>query len=244
MLDEAGARRFYQGSESNAYVPVVHSFSPSGLGGESKIEVSTHPAQTLGASKLALASGREVMEFFRDLSSAASFQRDPSMARGLFERQLPVLVAEEPSTHEQASYEDADNIFHQVEDRIRAALEAEPVEDGYIHPAEVFLEEVVQDRGQAAGDWLIDVISSRRWNRPLAAGLLRLLSRQKPLTEAWRRHVIQAALSSSDVELRDAGVQAAESWEDPGAVEILQKHREPCTWLADYIERVIRDLAR
>ena len=74
----------------------------------------------------------------------------------------------------------------------------------------------MRDWGQAAGDWLISVISGRRWNRSLAAELLRLLIRQEPLSEAWRLCVIQSALSSSDIELRDAGVQAAESWEDPG----------------------------
>jgi hypothetical protein len=159
---------------------------------------------------------------------------------------LPNLTAVEKmsSIHEQAPYEDTDSTFYQVEARIRAVLEADPVEDGYTHPAEILLEEVVRDRGQAAGDWLISVISGRRWNWSLAAGLLRLLSRQKPLTEAWRLCVIRSALSSPDIELRDAGVQAAESWEDPGTVELLQKHREPCTWLADYIERVIRDLMR
>ncbi len=74
-----------------------------------------------------------MMELLRDISVAASFQRDPSMVRGILAKQLPVFVAEEPPTHEQASYEDADNVFHQVDNRIRAALEAEPVEDGYTH---------------------------------------------------------------------------------------------------------------
>lgn len=244
MLLEERTWRFPQGSESNAYVPGVHIFSPSGSSGEPTIEVLRRTAQTPGASKLAVASGREMMELLRDISEVASFLRDPSMVWGLLAKQLPVCIAEEPPTDEQASSEDADNVFHQVDNRIRAALEAEPVEDGYTHPAEAFLEEVVRDKGQAAGGWLIDVISNRRWNGALTAGLLRLLSRQKPLAETWRRHIIQVALSSSDVELRDAGVQAAESWEDPATVEILQKHREQCAWLADYIRRVIRDLTR
>ncbi|MCI0418030.1 MAG: hypothetical protein L0312_02220 [Acidobacteria bacterium] len=122
------------------------------------------------------------------------------------------------------------------------AIEADPVEDGYSHPAEVFLEELLQVSGQNAGDWLIDVLSGRRWNASLAAGLLRLSSRQKPLTKEWRLRVIQLALLSPNIELRDAAVQAAESWDDPGAVQLLQAHTEPCAWLADYIWRVTRDL--
>jgi len=227
------------------YVPGVHVFPSTGCSEEPKIEVLWLTPQTLGASQLALVPGCEIVRLIRYLSEAVSFQGNLSLTRGLFERQLPILVAEAPTIHEQAPYEeDTDSTFYQVEDRIRALLEADPVEDGYTHPAEILLEEIVRDWGQAAGDWLISVISDRRWNRSLAAGLLRLLSRQTPLSEAWRLGVIRSALSSPDIELRDAGVQAAESWEDPDTVELLQKHREPCTWLADYIERVIRDLMR
>ena len=233
-----------QGSDSNVYVPAMHAFSPSSFSEGPSIEFLKGTEQTLGASELAHALMREVMAFVQDLAVAASFQRDPSIVRGMLEKQLPIHIAEDHTTHEQASYEDADSVFRQVDERIRAALETDPVEDGYTHPAEVFLEGIVRDKGGAAGDWLIGVISGQRWNRSLAAGLLRLLSRQKPLTAAWRLHVIRLALSSPDIELRDAGIQAAESWEDRGAVELLQKHKEPCTWLADYIKRVIRDLAR
>ncbi len=134
--------------------------------------------------------------------------------------------------------------FHQIDNWIRTALEADPVEDGYTHPAEAYLEELFHHWGQAAGDWLIRRIADERWNRSQTADLLRVLSRLKPLTEDWRLRVLALALSSPDIQMRDAGVQAAESWEDSGAVELLQKHREPCAWLADYIKSVVRDLVR
>jgi hypothetical protein len=77
---------------------------------------------------------------------------------------LPKLTAIKKMSliYEQAPCEDADSTFCQMEDRIRGALEADPVEDGYMHPAEALLEEVVRDRGQAAGDWLISVVSGRQ----------------------------------------------------------------------------------
>lgn len=134
--------------------------------------------------------------------------------------------------------------FHQIDHRIRTALEVNPVEDGCTHPAEAYLEELFHHWGQTAGNWLIGRITDKQWSRSLAADLLRVLSRLKPLTEDWRLRVIELALSSPDIQMRDAGVQAAESWEDSGAVELLQKHRESCAWLADYIKSVIRDLVR
>jgi hypothetical protein len=101
---------------------------------------------------------------------------------------------------------------------------------------------MTRNGGQIARDWLSGAIADSGWPRSLAAGLLRLLGRQRIFTVARRLRVIQLALSSPAIELRDAGVQAAESWRDPEAVGILRAHAEPCGWLADYIERVIRDL--
>ena len=116
------------------------------------------------------------------------------------------------------------------------------MEDGYTHPAEADLADMIQNWGRAAVDWLSGAIAEGGWPRSLAAGLLRLLGRHRIFTGAWRLRVIQLALASSDIELRDAGVQAAESWGDPTAVGVLRAHAEPCGWLADYIERVIKDL--
>lgn len=240
---EASSFRFDQGGASNAYLPNIYGFAPSGLGGEPKIDVFLATRQTLGASKLAGIPLLEEMELLRNFSVTVSFQRGLPIAK-LFKRGLSALVAELPSRSERISSGDADHPFRHLEERIRAAIEADPVEDGYLHPAEVFLEELLRVSGQNAGDWLIDVLSGRRWNGSLAAGLLRLSSRQKPLTKEWRLRVIQLALSSPNIELRDAAVQAAEAWEDPGAVQLLQAHTEPCAWLSDYVWRVIRDLTR
>ncbi|TVR63976.1 MAG: hypothetical protein EA420_06155 [Candidatus Competibacteraceae bacterium] len=175
------------------------------------------------------------MELLRDCSESASFQRDPALARSLCGRAPPIR-----GTAPAAS--DTQPAFRAVAARIRAALEAEPVEDGSTHPAETDLAEMTRNGGQVAGDWLSGAIAEGGWPRGLAAGLLRLLGRQRIFTGTWRLRVIQLALSSPDIELRDAGVQAAESWGDPAAVQVLRARAEPCAWLADYIERVIRDL--
>jgi hypothetical protein len=236
MRTETPPGNRFQGSQSStAYTPGIHGILPNAFTGETTGPVPASPAQTLGASELARASERQYMDLLRDFSESASFQRDPALVRSLCGRALPIRV-----TGMAAS--DTHPAFRAVAARIRAALEAEPVEDGYTHPAETDLAEMTRNWGQVTRDWLSGVIAEGGWPRSLAAGLLRLLGRQRIFTGAWRLRVIQLALSSPAIELRDAGVQAAESWGDPAAVGVLQAHAEPCAWLADYIERVIRDL--
>ena len=53
-------------------------------------------------------------------------------------------------------------------------------------------------------------------------------------TAAWRAGLVHGALASDDMELRDAAIQAAEFWGDPGLREILADHSEPVSWLDEY----------
>ena len=39
------------------------------------------------------------------------------------------------------------------------------------------------------------------------------------------------ALASDDLEIREAGIQAAEHWAEPGTTEALAAHEEPLPWL-------------
>jgi hypothetical protein len=74
------------------------------------------------------------------------------------------------------------------------------------------------------------------------AALLRLLSRVSQLDAEQRRSVVRRGLASNSVEIRDAAVQAAETWEDAALAELLRQHRDPVSWLSDYAERVAFDL--
>lgn len=235
MRTETAPWSRFRGSQRSTDTPGIHGILPNAFTRETTGPVPASPAQTLGASELARASERQYMDLLRDFSESASFQRDPALARSLCGTALPLPVAAMASS-------DTHPAFRAVAARIRAALEAEPVEDGYTHPAETDLAEMARNGGQVARDWLSGALAEGGWPRSLAAGLLRLLGRHRIFTGAWRLRVIQLALASSDIELRDAGVQAVESWGDPETVEMLRAHREPCGWLADYIERVIRDL--
>ena len=191
-------------------------------------------SQSLGASKLADVIRQQEIKIRQDFYSGLS------MRWLIISRD--VRFAESFEKLDRASQDQTDVSFSQVENQLMASLEADPVEDGYIHPTEEFLEKLIQDFNHQAGDWLINIFSSDHWSESLKADLLRLLSRQKPLTEGWRLPIIQLGLSSSNIELRDAAAQAAESWEDEGVIPILRAHKEPCAWLADYIACVIKGL--
>lgn len=124
--------------------------------------------------------------------------------------------------------------------RVITAIEQEPVEDGVSHPAEPWLAGFLRQYGATA---LYVEMFERRRSATLVASLLRLLGRQKPENPQMREQILRAALASSSIEVRDAAVQAAELWEDRTAVELLRDHVEQNPWLADYIGRVLQQIA-
>ena len=132
----------------------------------------------------------------------------------------------------------------QLEARLRTAFEDTPLEDGINHPAELIIDEVLRsvDR-QHVLEWLRTLsVDAGRSN--LAASVLRCLGRRRPGTPAWRAGIVQAALAAGDVEMRDAAVQAAESWGGHKVRDILRNHVEETSWLRMYIEDVVEDLGK
>ena len=126
-----------------------------------------------------------------------------------------------------------------------AAFEAEPLEDGIDHPAEQIIKKAFQfPEDQLIFNWFENF--SLDIERPsLAASILRCLGRQTNLgTSSWRAGLIGKSLSVDNVEIRDAAVQATESWDDPDLADILRSHHETELWLREYILGVIDDLGR
>jgi len=121
-------------------------------------------------------------------------------------------------------------------------LQQEPVLDGFNHPGLSILIRAFESYPNVAAQWMHDQITNL--SRPsIAADILRLLCRFKPHTSAWRRDVVVAALQSKSDELRDAAIQAVETWAEPELVALLKAHSDTAPWLADYATQVIRDLA-
>ena len=147
-----------------------------------------------------------------------------------------------PAVVDRACFEDENRENERLENRLRMAFEAEPLEDGIDHPAERIIDDALRSvHGRPVLAWFralsVDV------ERPgLAASVLRCLGRRRPGTSAWRVEIVRSALAADDVELRDAAVQAAESWGDLGMREVLSSHTEAIPWLRAYIEDVVEDL--
>ena len=111
------------------------------------------------------------------------------------------------------------------------------------HPAERILAEALRSAGdRPVFEWLRSF--SRDAAQPsFAASVLRCLGRQKrPGTDSWRVALVRGGLAAGDVEIRDAAVQAAESWGGSDMRNILESHSEQEPWLRDYIRDVIDDL--
>ena len=65
-------------------------------------------------------------------------------------------------------------------------------------------------------------------------------TRLDPLGDSqWRVGLVRKGLSSDDAIIRDAVLEAADSWEDPAVTPVLIAHNEPEDWLAQYIRDII-----
>lgn len=147
-----------------------------------------------------------------------------------------------PAVVDRGCFEDGKREYERLENRLMAAFESEPLEDGIDHPAERIIDDVLGsiDEGRVLAwlrEWSVNVE-----NPGLAASVLRCLGRRRPGTSAWRVEVVRATLAADDVEMRDAAVQVAESWGDAGMLEVLSDHVEELPWLRAYIGDVVQDL--
>lgn len=126
---------------------------------------------------------------------------------------------------------------------LRAAFDAEPLEDGMDHPAEEIIGQALKSREDVRVlDWLME-FSLDVAHPNFAASVLRCLGRQVyPGTESWRTNLVSSALDIDYAEIRDAAVQAAELWGGKGIRNVLEAHKEPLPWLRDYVRGVAADL--
>lgn len=123
-------------------------------------------------------------------------------------------------------------------DAIHRAIERQPVEDGYSHPAEELVADHVERFG---GGGLVEHTWSA--NGPTdAPDLIRLMGRTPEIAPDLRRLIVERGLASGDVAVRDASIQAVETWEDASLIALIRAHRDPVGWLAEYAEKVARDL--
>lgn len=130
-------------------------------------------------------------------------------------------------------------------DRLHASFDAEPFEDGMDHPAEQVIAAALESEDR---DTTLQWISSaclESETPAFAAATLLCVARQSGIgTTEWRAELVRRGLAADEIDLRDAAIQAAESWGDPGLGAILAVHSEPVSWLDEYRRGVIDDLER
>lgn len=133
-----------------------------------------------------------------------------------------------------------------------------PLEDGYEHPAELALTSmldiphastyIVRMFVRAAFELEADGMSSL--TPEFGAFMLRILGRIRPEKNfLWMISLAGLALSSDDIEIREAGVRACESWAIDYPEECLgllcaylDDDRDERRWLLEYAEKVAQGI--
>jgi len=237
MPPEAQHRLVDHGSESSVHRPATRAFAGSGERREFRVEVLDRRVPTLGASGLAQARARNLASWLESSSGSTSFSYDMTFAHAVLPEPVTMLFGDP----EAVPTEDREKLSPLMRRRLAAltaCIEAEPVEDGMRHLGERLITELVS--AHETDEFVTGVLSLAPGS--LKASILRLIGRVRVEDPAVRRRIVEASLGSADVQVRDAAVQAVESWEDAGCIELLQQHEEPVGWLAAYAQDVIRDL--
>jgi hypothetical protein len=126
--------------------------------------------------------------------------------------------------------------FQKLRHSYLTALTAEPVLDGYDHIGSALLEESASMYPELTLRWLLELLSGTRGSA--SADTLRLLARTIAFGETARSALVRTALASDSSEVRDAAMQAVESWRDVELFRLLRAHTERDEWLRDYAEKL------
>ena len=181
---------------------------------------------------------------FADTESTFKWERLNHLAKELSDRWLE-SIRTEIAAHRTVAIS---RNFDGLEADLKASFRNEPVEDGFTHAAEDILASALSETpGEPTLEWIhwFSMDTSRPADASSTLRCLARLDEEVPL--AWREKFVRDGLGSADLEIRDAAVQAAESWADHVIVVVLKAHLEAQPneehWLAEYIEDVISDLS-
>lgn len=215
------------GYQSSSYVPDSPIFAQNRAIGASPLS-SAMASLKMSAMVLAFASS---VAFATDSALANAICPEGSLA-------IPVVVRVESATVACVVVKSAE--LRAAQSQLVASIKTEPVEDGFLHPAELTMNRIVNQFTAIEIHELVfdDVLRQS----PITASLIQLLGRIDSLQPALRQSIITTGLASDRVDIRDAVVQAAELWGDPAAITLFQNHKEQVGWLENYINHVVRDL--
>jgi hypothetical protein len=123
---------------------------------------------------------------------------------------------------------------------LSTSLTKRHVEPGFDHPEEETIVQTIEDHSEDAPAFFASIIlSTEAWR----GDLLRLLARA-PVehTQPWAIAIAAAALHDEDTDVREAAISALEIWGGAEAKEMLESHRDPQAWLAEYAHRVAKEI--
>jgi len=186
---------------------------------------------------------KRMKELERELLSCQTYNKlvASPMVIGFFQMHLN-LTEFEKIWRQESSIKGKERV--QLENKLLTAFDAEPLEDGMDHPAEQIIGQVLDSRENETILRLLRAFSLDVSCPSFAASVLRCLARLPHTgTLEWRTSLVRDALSTNDIEIRDAAVHAAELWGDQEMCNILGQHVEPKPWLRDYISDVLVDLS-
>ena len=130
--------------------------------------------------------------------------------------------------------------MHNLEVLLGASFEAEPLEDGIIHPAEEIIAEALRSREKGAVLDLLRRLSLDASQPDFAADVFGCVGRQeRPGSVDWRIWLVRDGLACENFLIRDAAAQAADAWDEQPVTEVLKGHKEPIGWLDRYIKDII-----
>lgn len=198
--------------------------------------------ESLATSEAAVLLGKRVVTLVR--GSYFKWQTMGVVGMSLSEQIFPMHVdmdCFELETMPQITVEDQEQV--RLTTKLQVSFEADPLEDGINHPAELVIAEALGSKEEhRVLNWL-STLSLDADHPGFAASVLRCLGRQDhPGTSSWRVALVREGLATDDVEIRDAAAQVAELWGDLELIEVLQSHFETEPWLRDYIQDIIDNL--
>jgi hypothetical protein len=133
-------------------------------------------------------------------------------------------------------------------DKLVELITSEPIEDGYLHPADELIEEAITKYSAVtASDWIQLTYNKNIVLKPsISAGILRCVGRLPiEMSFSWGFLMAITGLKTDDLEIRESAVRAFENWGGKYSLKALKHHvkseRKP--WLVEYINQVIKDLS-
>ncbi len=216
-----------------ARVPAVRAFERSGEDSSRRLQLVEPGERTMGVSVAAQAIRHRFAEWVLDNSTLASLSLKSSLKPTIIPSNMTLSIASLGAALAGPPAKSPPRLFGQL----LASIEAESVEDGMSHPGEALATKIVNS-GEATS--LVEATIASRAS--VAASIVQLLGRLRPIELPSRTALIKHALNSRDIQLRDAAVQAIELWEDEAMIPLLASHQEPVAWLNDHIIEVLEDL--